>query len=156
DLLLAHQSELPDFVAIRTQHQALSDEGLLDMLNCADRVTLSPDRLPVLFDTLIAEGRADLARRTNSVLSRQNGATLEARRRAFAERDRIKITNDRLFVHARLLENSPEAGTDAGPRKTWTEMALLKNEFPKQRRFTPVRGLLSRAGRSIQVLKPCF
>jgi superfamily I DNA and/or RNA helicase len=35
-------------------------------------------------------------------------------------------------------------------------MALLRNEFPKQRRFTPVRGLLSRVGDSILSLKPCF
>jgi superfamily I DNA and/or RNA helicase len=35
-------------------------------------------------------------------------------------------------------------------------MELLRNEFPKQRRFTPVRGLLSRAGKAIQTLKPCF
>src|ERR1700730_17679351 len=35
-------------------------------------------------------------------------------------------------------------------------MELLGNEFGKQRRFTPVRDLLSRAGHSIRALKPCF
>src|ERR1700680_973603 len=35
-------------------------------------------------------------------------------------------------------------------------MALLRNEFSKQRRFTPVRSLLTRAGQSIQALKACF
>jgi len=74
----------------------------------------------------------------------------------FAERDRIKINGDRSVVTARLLRKVPARGSDTGPRGGWTGMALLRNEFPKQRRFTPIRGLLSRAGDSILTLKPCF
>jgi hypothetical protein len=109
-----------------------------------------------LFETLVAQGQADLARRASPEFGRQNGATLEALRRRFAERDRAKINSDRSVVTASLLQNVPASGSDAGPRSGWTGMALLRNEFPKQRRFAPVRGLLSRAGGSIQSLKPCF
>jgi len=155
ELLLAHQSEVADFMALRDQRHKLGVAGLSDMLTCADGLNLAPDRLPRLFETLVAERRADQARRETPALC-QNGPTLEARRRAFAERDRIKITADRAVVRERLLERRPFQGSNYGSRKTWTEMALLGNEFGKQKRFTPVRELLSRAGHSIRALKPCF
>jgi hypothetical protein len=155
EVLLAHQSELADFLALRDQRHKLEVAGLLHILDYADRLRLAPERLPRLFETLVSEQRADQARREAPALC-QNGPTLEARRRAFAERDRSKITEDRATVRQRLLERRPVAGSNYGPRKTWTEMALLGNEFGKQRRFTPVRDLLSRAGNSIRALKPCF
>jgi len=155
ELLLAHQTELTDFMALRDQRQRLDVTGLSGMLSCADNLNLAPDRLPRLFETLVSERRADQARRQAPALC-QNGSALEARRRAFAERDRIKIYGDRIAVRERLLERRPFQGSNNGSRKTWTEMALLANEFGKQRRFIPVRDLLSRAGGSIGVLKPCF
>jgi very-short-patch-repair endonuclease len=155
DLLLMHQSELADFMALRDQRHKLGVAGLSALLACADRLDLAPDRLPRLFETLISERRADQARRETPALC-QNGPTLEARRRAFAERDQIKITADRTVVRERLLEQRPFQGSNHGSRTTWTEMALLENEFGKQKRFTPVRDLLSRAGHSIRTLKPCF
>ena len=156
DLLIAHRPELGDFLAIRNHRRELDTAGLADFLACSDRLVLAPERLPALFETLVTFGQADLARRASPEFGRQDGATLEARRRTFAERDRIKINSDRSVVTARLLEQVPARGSDIGPRGVWTGMALLRNEFPKQRRFTPVRGLLSRAGDSILTLKPCF
>jgi hypothetical protein len=144
ELLLAHQTELTDFMALRHQRQRLGVTGLSGMLSCADNLNLAPDRLPRLFETLVSERRADQARRQAPALC-QNGSALEARRRAFAERDRIKIYGDRIAVRERLLERRPFQGSNNGSRKTWTEMALLANEFGKQRRFIPVRDLLSRA-----------
>jgi hypothetical protein len=107
DLLIAHQSELADFMALRDQRHKLGVAGLSDLLACADRLNLPPSRLPRLFETLVSERRADQARRETPALC-QNGPTLEARRRAFAERDRIKITADRAVVRERLLERRLE------------------------------------------------
>jgi len=147
ELLLTHQAELADFIALRVQRSRLDSEGLSEMLACADRLRLAPDRLPKLFETLVSERRADQARRQAPALC-QNGPALEARRRTFAQRDRIKINADRAAIRERLLERRPFPGSNFGSRKKWTEEALLANEFGKQRRFTPVRDLLSRAGLS--------
>ena len=62
----------------------------------------------------------------------------------------------RLQVRAKLLQRQPFGGTNVGRKSSWTEMALLSNEFGKQTRFTPVRSILARAGRSVQALMPCF
>jgi superfamily I DNA and/or RNA helicase len=55
-----------------------------------------------------------------------------------------------------LISRLPVSGTNAGPRRDWTEMGMLKNEFQKQARFVPVRTLVKRAPQSLQALKPCF
>ena len=156
DLLIARRVELADFLAIRDYRRELDEAGLADFLARCDRIGLAPDRLPAVFETLVAHAQADLARRASPEFGRQSGAVLEALRRRFADRDRAKIGSDRAVVAARLLQKIPPRGSDIGPRGAWTDMALLRNEFPKQRRFAPVRNLLSRAGGAIQSLKPCF
>ena len=156
DLLIARRVELADFLAIRDYRRELDEAGLADFLARCDRIGLAPDRLPAVFETLVAHAQADLDRRASPEFGRQSGAALEALRRRFADRDRAKIGSDRAVVAARLLQKIPPPGSDIGPRGAWTDMALLRNEFPKQRRFAPVRNLLSRAGGAIQSLKPCF
>ena len=156
DLLIARRAELADFLAIRDYRRELDEAGLTDFLARCDRIGLTPDRLSAMFETLVAHAQADMARRASPEFGRQSGAALEALRRRFADRDRAKIDSDRAVVAAKLLQKIPARGSDIGPRGAWTDMALLRNEFPKQRRFAPVRSLLSRAGSAIQSLKPCF
>jgi hypothetical protein len=126
DFLIAHRPELGDFLAIRNHRRELDTAGLADFLACSDRLVLAPERLPALFETLVTFGQADLARRASPEFGRQDGATLEARRRTFAERDRIKINSDRSVVTARLLEQVPARGSDIGPRGVWTNGSPAK------------------------------
>ena len=155
DDLSTRGQELAEFIPLRRLRQRLDAVGLSEFLAACDRHSVEPGRIPVLFEAIVAERRAAAARRAEG-LAANNGALLEARRRAFAERDRAKIVTDRAAVRAKLLQATPPVGAQDGPRKTWTEMRLLGNEFSKVKRFTPVRQLLARAGRAIQTLKPCF
>ena len=155
DDLSTRGHELAEFIPLRRLRRKLDADGLSEFLTACDAHSVEPGRIPVLFEAIVAERRAATARRAEG-LAANNGASLEARRRAFAERDRAKIETDRAAVRAKLLVAVPPTGAQDGPRKTWTEMRLLGNEFSKVRRFTPVRQLLGRAGRAIQTLKPCF
>ena len=155
EALIDHADELSDFLAIRRHRTTLVDSGLGSFLARADELKLGQERLPGLLATIVADHSAERMC-SSSVLARNSGVTLDARRRQFAERDRKKIENDRAFVRTILLQKQPLPGSNYGPRKTWTEMALLNNEFSKQKRFTPVRSLLARSGQTIQALKPCF
>jgi hypothetical protein len=154
--LLAHGNELPDYLDLREQQTDLENRGLYAFLKRADELALDYRRIPEVFKYLVTQRRAERARRTSPPLARAAGATLDARRRAFAEHDRDKIENDRALIRANLLERRPELGSNIGRKTTWTEMALLNNEFQKERRFIPVRALLERARNSIRELKPCF
>src|SRR5690606_11567107 len=108
------------------------------------------------FDAAVARRRAESARRAAEPLARRTGIDLDARRQTFIVRDRRKKEIDRDAVRSTLLEREVPAGFRGGPVKTWTDMALLWNEFQKQKRLAPVRDLLGRAGGAVRALKPCF
>src|SRR6185437_11393363 len=147
--------ELSSFIRIRQLRAKIAAAGLTDFLTACDREVVDPFRIPGLFDALVTERRASMSRRVEA-LANSDGDALETRRKTFAERDLERIRADRETIRKRLLSVAPASVTRFGTRKQWTEMTLLNNEFPKQRKFTPVRQLLTRAGRAVQTLKPCF
>jgi very-short-patch-repair endonuclease len=153
--LLRARQELSAYLAIRRCRAELAEVGLGPFIDRAEKLGLSAEQIPGLLSAIVAHRRAERLIRADG-LARASGFELDARRRQFAERDRKKTKNDSAYVRSVLLQKRPVPGSNVGSKKTWTEMALLQNEFSKQGRFTPVRSLLVRAGRSIQALKPCF
>src|SRR5271166_2692157 len=115
DDLSTRGQELAEFIALRRLRRRLDAAGLSEFLATCDRNSVEPSRIPLLFEAIVAERRAAAARRAEG-LAANNGASLEARRRAFAERDRAKIATDRSTVRARLLRAAPPAGMQDGPR----------------------------------------
>ena len=124
ELLLAHQSELADFMALRDQRHKLGVAGLSDMLACADGLKLAPERLPRLFETLVSERRADQARRRLPALC-QNGPALEARRpslrRARSDQDHRRSSHGK----GAAPRTKTGRGVELRFKGTWTEMALF-------------------------------
>ena len=47
-------------------------------------------------------------------------------------------------------------GNDRGAKKTYTELALIKNELGKQRAKAPIRRLVKNAGEALLALKPVW
>ena len=156
DRLVARHGELGDFLILRQAKLDLAGIGLGGFLDTAERIEVAAADLPERFRTVVADRRADLARRAAAPLHRDSGSGLEVRRKLFVDRDRARIAADRASLRDRLLASKPAAGTNLGPKSGWTDMALLRNEFGKTQRFLPVRSLLARSGRAIQTLKPCF
>jgi very-short-patch-repair endonuclease len=154
--LVERSDQLPDFLALAARRKALSDLGFREFITRADQCRLDPDGLSGILAAFIASHRADIARRTSPEIAKNNGSTLDALRKQFAEKDRARIEASRIAVKGKLLKRVPLPGSNSGKRKTWTEMALISNEMGKQKGFVPVRSLLSRAGASIVELKPCF
>src|SRR5262249_44520899 len=155
DNLIHAATELPDYLPIRRYRAALLEAGLSEFLSKAEALSLAPQQFGYLLEAIVAARRV-LPLFSDDVIKRNTGVTLDAHRRLFAQRDRKKIENDRRHIRKLLLSRSPLPGSRVGPRKAWTEMGLLHNEFMKQRGFAPVRSLLTRAGRSILALQPCF
>ena len=155
DSLDGRDDELADYLMVKRLRARLEIHGLKDLLDVFDKLELAPERLPEVFEAVADDRRAASVRRSGNLHS-YNGTTLDGRRDTFRKKDREKIEQDRKVIRSRLLQANPPTGHASGSRKTWTEMQLLNNEFGKQKRFTPVRQLLGRAGRAIQMLKPCW
>lgn len=154
--LLQHRDELRELLGLYRERRGLESLGLKEFLACTDQHRIDPGHLTQLLGAVLAYRGAELAKKSEEALHANTGASLENRRRQFADKDRAKIRDDRTRIKAKLLLRQPVAGTSFGKKKTWTEMALLRNELEKQKRFVPVRTLLAQAGRSIQALQPCF
>ena len=106
DDLSTRGDELKDFAELRRLRRRLDAAGLSEFLAACDRHSVEPSRIPLLFDAIVVERRAASARRAEGLVA-NNGASLEARRRVFAERDRAKILADRATVRAKLLRGRP-------------------------------------------------
>lgn len=156
DALLARASELAILIDLHGQRRDIAALGLDPFVERVRACGIEPIRLPELFDGLVARRRAEWLRRRDPVLSQAAGGRIEARRRAFAEADRRKTEGDRASIRETLLRRQAPHGNGTGPKGTWTEGPLLRNEIHKQRRFVPVRDLMRRASGSLQAFTPCF
>jgi hypothetical protein len=156
DILRIQRGQLPEFLSLRAQRRTLEELGFEPFLAKADDSKLNPAVVPSVLTILMAHRRADEARRIHPELGQMAGSVLDARRKSYADRDKKKITADRASIQASLLPAKPLAGNSNGPKKSWTEMALIKHELDKQQRFIPIRSLFQRAHRSLQALTPCF
>jgi very-short-patch-repair endonuclease len=84
------------------------------------------------------------------------GARHDDRRIQFAQLDRKLAELLQKQLCATLSRRAAPAGRAQGPKSTWTDGALLRNEAAKEKRFVAVRDLVARAGSALQQLMPCF
>ena len=154
--LVSRRNELFGFLSLKAQRKVLEELGFKSFLQRTDELALLPAQLSSTLSILIAHRRADKARRTDRPLAQLSGSILDAKRRAFADRDSKKLVGDRGTICARLLPAKPISGNRSGRKKTWTEMALIENEINKEQGFIPIRNLIARAGYSLLQLTPCF
>ena len=138
-VLLDRKEELRELLGLYRERRTLESLGLSEFLECTDRERIEPLHLPRLLEAVLARRGAELAKKSAGALQDNTGASLETRRKQFAEKDRSKIKDDRLRIKAKLLTKRPLPGSNFGRRRTWTEMALLANEIGKQ------KGLRARA-----------
>lgn len=137
------------------QRQRVSSFGLEALVSAFEKFQFAPERLAPVFDALLAHRHATNVRANRAPLQTGTGIEIEKRRDQFRDLDRGLQKRQQAALKAKLLQRQPFAGSDQGSKKTWTEMHCLRNEFTKQR-HAPIRSIITRAGRSIQALKPCF
>ena len=156
DALLGAGTQLREVLELRDQRRRFAAAGIDHAVQRAEEVGVPPHDWCALVAALIATAQAQNVRRSDAGLRRASGLRLEAQRKAFVEQDRGKIAHDRATLRNAVQAVVPPIGRRSGPRKTWTEMQLIQNEFNKERKFVPVRDLIARAGKAMLALKPCF
>ncbi|MBC7772067.1 MAG: DUF4011 domain-containing protein [Pyrinomonadaceae bacterium] len=85
-----------------------------------------------------------------------SGHRIETFRSQFRSLDRTLQKLRQGMIEQELHGRSIDQGSDAGSRKEWTGLAVVKLESEKQRAHVTVRDLLDRGGRAVQQLMPCF
>ncbi len=81
------------------------------------------------------------------------GAEQERRVATFRELDRRLVEFNRLRARAKLLQELPDSGYEAGPG---SDLGLLQREVRKKRGQLPVRRLFLAAWKALRRVKPCL
>ncbi len=114
------------------------------------------------------EGLADAAGRTiyqslvrhlmarSPALQRFTGERHESHRARFRELDRRVLSIRQRQIASTLAARRVDAGSDSGPKKQWTGLALVEHVAATPRTPTALRDVLDRAGGAVQQLMPCF
>ncbi|MGM0987792.1 MAG: DUF4011 domain-containing protein [Pseudomonadota bacterium] len=160
---MAQDAEGLDHYAQRnTQRAQLERWQVIPLVRALDHQEISAE---AFVDTVKAVVAMTLARAIYDIhgqsLSNYRGQKLDDLRTRLADLDReiIRLNQDRL--RHQLVANAcpPQGNGSFGKRvkvSDMTELALLKNEAKKQKRFIPVRDLTARAGTALRELKPCW
>lgn len=80
----------------------------------------------------------------------------EGVRDQFQQADRELLSLNRKEIAVEAGDRSIPAGNSVGRVGEYTENALVRHEVQKQKRHLRLRQLMTRAGRAVQQLKPCF
>lgn len=154
--LIGHRQELPYLLDLDEARQGLEKNALGGFLAALEETSLPAKRYAEVFRYVVTRRRAERAKKGSQRLNNATDARLNSRRGQFAGQDSLKIERDRNAAAIELEKRKPVAGSKLGPRKTWTEMAFVTNEYAKSQRFSSVRTMLHQAPISIRALKPCF
>ena len=131
--------------------------GLMNYLSLMEAGTLSPAQLTNGFAFRFYASVAEQLFRRNKSLRTFSGTRHSAVRKDFVSLDRevIKMRGAQVARDC-IRASTPPQGTSGVRVDDKTELRLLEHLIPQQRPRVPLRKLLSRSGRAIQSLKPCF
>jgi very-short-patch-repair endonuclease len=138
--------------ASRTSFQEI--EGVLAVAGADGLVP--PQHLPTALDFLVFDGIARKAFSASPDLLSASRKSLGSLREEYATLDAEVMELRRALIASKLVQSRPPEGRSSPRKSELTEMQLLRAEMAKQKRHVPIRQLVARAGKAIQVLKPCF
>ncbi|HLH94255.1 MAG TPA: DUF4011 domain-containing protein [Xanthobacteraceae bacterium] len=147
---------LGEWLEVASRRSRLRSYGVDELVTAFEEAQLPAERLPKTFSALVFYHRATRAKQERVALRNMKGLDLENERARFVNADEELKKRQRDAVRAKLLTNAIPAGMSVGPKRDWTDLQCLRNEFTKQARHLPIRRLLLRAGGAVQAMKPCF
>jgi len=146
-------SEWSDFLRIREKVK----EAKLDVLiHLVEEGKLRPEHLPTLYKFAVYNSLTRRILQDHPRLMQFTGLTHEDIRMQFVQYDLDTTELYRQRVASVIDKRHVPEGISTGPVRSWTNLALIKNEIQKQKRHIPIRQLVNRAGGALKDLKPCF
>ena len=154
--LLEHRRELPgwiDFCRAWREAERLRVDVIVDLFK---RKGVPFKHLTTALEVVVYQSQVEVLFATNERIKWLSGNKQESLRETFRQLDKELLQVQRAELAERLFAAPVPWGVGTGPKKTWTDGALLNNELAKDGRQLPVRELIQRAYRAIQALKPCW
>ena len=151
----AEISLLPYADLLRMERQ-LATEGLSQLLDAVRPTRPSAEDTLAVFASAILYHQAEVTIKANPALANFTGSRHQSERMEFAAHDRSMLHKNQARVIASVASRGVEGGRNSRVTAEMTQRALLDKERSKQRKHFPIRKLVSRAGRAMQDLCPCW
>lgn len=133
--------------------------SLPEFVNKMNDMAVNSDSIENLYDSLKNQAYFDFSENiitTNPILINSIGAQ-SIKQSQYSSTDTNIIRNNRIYLKNNLIQRRSLIKGESGARvKDYTEMVLLKHLKKTPGARVTIRELFSKAGRSIQELKPCF
>jgi len=156
DILLEDQGALADWTEICRLRRDVEVAGVGEFLIAAWPHREILCNLRICFDSVYHRTVLHEIFRSDPELARFSGLRQAEIQRRFQELDKKIIQLQRQKLAADLYRASVPPGVGTGPRRHWTERALIQNEIGKKKRHIPIRILVKRANGALLALKPCW
>jgi len=140
-----------------TRRKEASELTLTEFVELQEKKRIKPDELPDAYAYCTYSTITREAFRNIPQLGRFTGLKHNQIRDEFKRLDKeIIALRGKAIAYECSRKASPPPGRNGARVDDRTEMFLLNHLMPQQRPRMPVRKILTRAGGSIQALKPCF
>ena len=155
--LLAASAQLADYLPFANARAKCLADPLAAPLVTAFESQGAPYRnLAEALDWLVAWTLVRRCAEANRAAFARTEIEFSQAQRSFATADRDLIKAAGSAVLQAAAQRGVPRGDSTGPRREWTDWALLQLESSKRQRFAPLRDLLDRAGTAILGLTPCL
>ncbi|GAB5469683.1 MAG: hypothetical protein Kilf2KO_27130 [Rhodospirillales bacterium] len=153
---LAAEDRLPEWLEVDRLLRRIHPAGVAEVMTALLDGGLPLDLGTAYYEHLLFDGLARLALATLPVLAERRGGGQDRLRRAFADSDQALMQATAREIACELAQAKIPPGRSGKRVGDLTDLQLIAHEVGKQRRHTPIRQLVRRAGPALQALKPCF
>jgi hypothetical protein len=153
---IEHMSDLRDYLNFLSVENAAYEQGIGPVLAVYSSNNLDYLHLRPAVEFVFYRSAAEAILQSDDRLKKHFGAAHQELRNRFPNLDRgyLELRRKRLATH--LYHRPCPAGNAVGPAENLTELALVRRIANQTRSRISVRDLISRAGKAIQGLKPCW
>ncbi len=149
-------SALRDYLNFLLAENAASNQGLGPVLSAYSGNNLDYYQLSRAVEFVFYRSAAEMLLKADPRLRTHSGATHQQLRKQFQSLDREYIELRRKQLATSLTHRPCPSGNSFGPVAELTEYALVARVAGQTRPRITVRDLISRAGKAMQALKPCW
>src|SRR5262249_12375873 len=139
----------------RLQREA-GDQQLLFIVDAVNAGKIRGDAAPKVYAFVHFRSLIRSTHDVTSDLASWTGEHLSGLRKRLQSLDSEYLERGQQWLRATLAQVEVPRGNAKGPKKEWTDRALIENEIPKQKKVLSIRKLLERALGAALALKPCF
>lgn len=155
-LALRMESLLPTWAEYVEARAEVIAAELGPLLDACERENMPLSGLERAYDRVLYRSLCQELFHMHPELRRWTGVDQDQARQRFARVDSEVTALQRKSLAAQLARLRVPPGNGTGPKKEWTDLALLRHEISKKKKHLPIRTLMARAGDAIRTMKPCF